>query len=207
VAGRLTLVDELVLGEHRWLGEEDVCLFLREYTPGVGFAGSETNSLINNLKKPPEVRGTAQWRWKLAAVRRVAAELGEAVRGWSLEAATWVAMPPSRVEEDPGYDDRMGRVLRRMVRGSRLEVRPLLRMRESVAAGWQAAHRRLGPEELVEVLEVDEAVAEPEPGVVVVVDDVLTSGAHFVAARKVLEGRFIGVGVVGVFVARTVHRE
>ena len=75
--------------------------------------------------------------------------------------------------------------------------------RRSVEAA-HAGGRRLGPEELVELLEVDEEAVEPRPRRIVVVDDVVTTGAHFVAARRILVGRFEGVGVVGVCLARRV---
>ncbi len=51
---------------------------------------------------------------------------------------------------------------------------------------------------------IDEQVAEPTPTALVVVDDVLTTGAHFKAAQSVLAERFPGVSVFGLFVARRV---
>ena len=44
----------------------------------------------------------------------------------------------------------------------------------------------------------------PEPGVAAVVDELLTSGAHFRAAKRVLTWRFAGIEVVGLFLARRV---
>jgi predicted amidophosphoribosyltransferase len=49
---------------------------------------------------------------------------------------------------------------------------------------------------------VDEAVAEPEPTRIALFDDVLTTGAHFVAAKKVLRARFPNAKVHGFFLAR-----
>ena len=42
---------------------------------------------------------------------------------------------------------------------------------------------------------------------VAVVDDLLTSGAHFRAAKRVLAGHFAGIEVVGLFLARWVPEE
>lgn len=47
----------------------------------------------------------------------------------------------------------------------------------------------------------------PEPGMVAVADDLLTSGAHFRAAKRVLTWRFAGIKVVGLFLARRVPEE
>jgi hypothetical protein len=66
------------------------------------------------------------------------------------------------------------------------------------------AHAR---QELEEVWTVDEACAEPHPGQVAMVEDVLTAGAHFVAAKRVLRERFPGVEVIGVVYARRVLPE
>lgn len=207
---RLTRVDELLAGEHHWLTGSEPCYFLREYTRGVGFAASDTNNLVNNLKKPPRVRGTPQWRYKGLAIAQVARELRATLDpGWLTE-ATVVPMPPSKVPGDPDHDDRMLRILRWMTTAGRprlrLDIRPLLRQRESVEAAHQGGPR-LGPDQLEDLLEVDEEHAEPAPTTIAVLDDVLTTGAHFVAAERVLRERFGDVTVVGLSVARVVHRE
>ena len=47
-------------------------------------------------------------------------------------------------------------------------------------------------------------MAPPGPGVVAVVDDLLTTGAHFRAAATVLKAAFPDIDVVGLFLARRV---
>ena len=51
---------------------------------------------------------------------------------------------------------------------------------------------------------IDESLSEPEPAVVAVVDDLLTSGAYFRAAKIVLTRGFPDIEVVGLFLARRV---
>lgn len=51
----ITAVDDLLRPLYAHLTAADQCYFLREYTSGRGFAHSETNRLILNLKKPPGV--------------------------------------------------------------------------------------------------------------------------------------------------------
>ena len=55
--------------------------------------------------------------------------------------------------------------------------------------------------DIAERYRIDETLAAPEPGVV---DDLLTSGAHFRAAKRVLRQRFAGIEAVGLFLARRV---
>jgi hypothetical protein len=52
------------------------------------------------------------------------------------------------------------------------------------------------------LLALDERLASPTPKQIILVDDVLTSGGHYVAARMALEKRFPGVRIFGVFLAR-----
>ena len=202
---RLTEIDELLREQHYWLGKRDVCYFLREYTPGVGFGGSKTNSLISNLKKRLNA-SKGELYYKQQAIQQVARELTAVLRGDDWEGTVFVPMPPSVHRDEPEYDDRLVKVLRRVGRAIRAEVRELLVTTRSYPAVSRSAVR-LSPSELLDLMEVDEDQAEPAPERVVVFDDVITAGAHFVAARKILEQRFPGVEVEGLFVARTMHEE
>lgn len=62
------------------------------------------------------------------------------------------------------------------------------------------------PEDLYRELFIDAAVARPEvpPGIIFLFDDLLTAGAHFVAATRRLGELFPGVTVIGNFIARRV---
>lgn len=210
---RLTEIDRLLAEVHYYLTGDEGCYFLREYTSEMGYDFSETNSIINNLKKPPTLRGTSQWYWKGEAIKQVAAEFFDAVDSGWLEDTTLVPIPPSKAEDHPEYDDRMLRllhVMRAMRAGEgrrpRLDVRPLLRQTESVIPFHQGGSR-LKPHQLAVLLEIDEDHTDPPPDRIALVDDVLTTGSHFIAARRVLTERFGEVPVVGLFVARRVFPE
>lgn len=82
-------------------------------------------------------------------------------------------------------------------------------MREAVTqtADYDASHGmevRLGPDELYQLYEIDRELSEPTPTSLVVVDDVLTTGAHFKAMKRILNMTFPDVPLIGVFVARRV---
>ena len=74
-------IDALTIGDHSHLTLEDNCYFMREYHARKGFQGGETNDLILNLKKSPKVKGTPQWRYKLAAIRQIGDEMRECLAG------------------------------------------------------------------------------------------------------------------------------
>ena len=61
---------------------------------------------------------------------------------------------------------------------------------------------RLPPRDLAEYIVVHNARRNPLPRSIVLVDDVLATGSHFRAAKRVLEGIFPGISVVGLFLSR-----
>jgi hypothetical protein len=79
-------------------------------------------------------------------------------------------------------------------------------MTRSVAQSHLIAER-VSIFELVESMRVAEEFAEPTPASFGVFDDVLTTGRHFKAVQQVLHGRFPGVPLIGIFVARRVPEE
>jgi hypothetical protein len=199
----LTRIDALHRGDHVRLADDDECYFLREYIPRGGYQAGETNSLISNLKKSPAKKGKPEWKYKRIAIRQAARELREAIDPRWLSGATLVPVPPSKVHEDEEYDDRMVQVVEDLCLGTGAEARQLLRQRVSTEPSHRSERSR-DVEQLVANLEVDPTLAAPTPARIGIFDDVLTTGAHYRAARIVLSHRFPQVPVVGFFIARRV---
>ncbi|HEV7921293.1 MAG TPA: hypothetical protein VGR02_10950 [Thermoanaerobaculia bacterium] len=198
-----TAVDDLLRPLYAHLAASDQVYFLREYTSGRGFTHSETNRLILNLKKSPDRRGRPEWRYKEEAIRHVAGEFRDSLNLQRLRSVTFVPMPPSKRKDDPLYDDRMLRVLHAFDEERQLDIRELLVLAESTEPAHATAARPT-IEQLIANLEIDEDISHPPPTSIALVDDVLTTGAHFVAAKRVLATRFPGLSVRGLFVARRV---
>ncbi|MCY1246636.1 hypothetical protein D9M72_598890 [compost metagenome] len=57
-------------------------------------------------------------------------------------------------------------------------------------------------EDLIPLYAINEAIAAPAPTQILVVDDVLTTGSHFVAMKSVLGQRFPNAWIGGLFIAR-----
>jgi predicted amidophosphoribosyltransferase len=160
-----------------------------------------TNQLIFNLKKSVERRGHTDWIWKERAIRRAATTLLNSLNPAFLATSTFIPVPPSRVSNDPLYDDRMSQVLRLL--GPQVDVRELVLQVQSTE-GAHVAVDRPGPKELYDNYVVDADSIAPTPAQIAIVDDVLTTGAHFKAMKRILNETFPYVGVVGLFLARRV---
>ena len=209
---RLTVVGDLERPDHSHLPEDAVCYFWGEYTPrrhidGPAWNYSPTNQLVSNFKKKMDRRQQPDWRYKLAAIQEIAVAFAGF---WDWQAlhqqgVALIPVPPSKARNDPLYDPRMLQMLNALQArtGLPLDVRDCL----SFSGIYGASHEneeRPTPAQLYAALSFD-AVAgrvNSPPSAILLFDDMLTTGAHFVAASRKLREVFPGVEIVGQFVAR-----
>lgn len=199
----LTEIDQLTRPDHYYLEEADNCFFLGEYTARKGFAYSDTNNLILNLKKTPDRRGKEEWRHKETAIAVAAQALNNSIKEKWLRSATFVPIPPSKAKDDPMYDDRMTRLIQTIDARNPIDCRELVVQ----AASTDPAHlldERPGPAEIQALYNLDPDLIDPAPSRIVICDDVLTTGAHFKAMQAILSELFPDALIVGCFVARRV---
>lgn len=109
-------------------------------------------------------------------------------------------MPPSESKDDAAYDDRLLRMLQQMKFPKAPDIRELLAQKGNRAAAHDGA--RPGPDELAKLYYIDEKQAKPAPNRIALFDDLLVTGASFVAAKHVLQARFPSMEVIGLFIAR-----
>jgi predicted amidophosphoribosyltransferase len=188
------------------LDEGDDCYFYGEYTARRGFNFSETNRLIFNFKKGMEKQSNAyEWRYKAKAIRQAAQMLRETLASQpnleALRGATLVPIPPSRSKKDPLYDGRVVSMLQQLSVGIGLDIRELVVQKETVEPSHSATSRAT-PNSLAQNYEIDVSLKDPYPNSLWVFDDVLTTGAHFKAMKKVLNEAYPGIPCIGVFLAR-----
>ena len=201
---RLTKVDATTLNDHCHLTEQDACYFLGEYTARTGFRGGVTNDLIINLKKGVDRRGKPGWEYKERAIQQAATAFRDALpQPADFKAFTFVPIPPSSSRDDPGYDDRLVRMLQAIHPETPYDIRELIVQIESTEPSHKS-EIRLKPDELLSIYKLDDSLKEPTPTNIFLVDDVLTKGAHFRASKNFLSSKFPGIPVFGLFVARRV---
>ena len=200
---RLTSIDDLTLPDHRYLSDSDDCYFIGEYTARTGYAYSPTNSLILNFKKPMDRHGRPEWHHKELAIQKAAAAFRRALNPGALDRLTFVPIPPSKAKEDPLYDNRLIKMLFAIRGEPPLDIREIVVQTRSTSATHDQEVRP-GPNKIEELYRIDETLMKPAPSYIAVVDDLLTTGAHFRATKSILSARFPEVAVVGLFIARRV---
>lgn len=204
-SSRWMLIDEV---ERRALPllPPDPCYFLLNRISG-GFSASAANSLIDDFKKDPYRfrNNPTVMAYKESAIQRFALNLASfllplVTAGTSI---TLVPMPTSKTEGDVAYDDRLVRLCERAAEAvGSVRVENVLHSRETVQASHHGGTR--------DVASISENIlcSTPtwsHPLCVVLVDDVLTTGAHYVACREKVAALFPDCRVfIGAFLS--IHR-
>lgn len=178
-------------------------IFGRIYTPGQGYRYSETNQQILNLKiavPPPQSREV----YKNNAISLFAQELVELFTSSdSRYSYILTPMPPSKMETHPNFDDRIERVGKIVAqRCPRVHYIKLLRAARNCEAAHLTDSGRSAAiyHDSMEI--IPGATLGGLPHIIIILDDVLTSGAHFVAARQHLTSKFPSNQVIGIFWAK-----
>lgn len=210
---RITVVGDLERGDHFHLTQDATCYFWGEYTPAKHLAGppweySETNHLILNFKKKLDRKGHADWRYKIEAINKAATGFARLWK-WNVlheqHRVALIPIPPSKARTDPMFDPRMLDMLTAVASqaGLPLDIRDCL----SFSGAYAASHDtddRPSPDQLFSELTFDpvNGKSDSQPGLIFLFDDLLTTGAHYVAVSRKLNEHFPGVKVVGNFIAR-----
>jgi hypothetical protein len=199
---RFRKIDDSNRGDHYRLTADDSCLFLYEYTAHAGYAHSDTNNLISNLKKKPSESWKNGYSYKAKAIRRCAGDLANSLNeGW-LDKVTIVPAPSSKAKGHPDYDDRLIQILQAIRPQKPLDIREILTVQNSRAAAHEGEQRPT-VEELVASYTIDEqAIASKPITQIGIFDDVLTVGTTFRAMSETLGARFPGMRIDGIFIAR-----
>jgi hypothetical protein len=196
-------VDDSNIGDHHWLTAGDECFYFHEYTPKQGFNYSPANDFVLNFKIKVRHRNEPRYHYKTQAIN-------EAGRRWSTllrtmasdQQLTLVPIPPSKARDHAEYDDRVWRAIRIASTGRQVDARELIVQTESYAAAHeQGDGHRIRPEELQPMYRVSDMAPRQR---VILFDDMLTTGCHFVAARNAILEKWPDRQVLGFFLARRV---
>ncbi len=208
---RLRWIDERSRPEHRYLLPSDHCLYFGEFHAQSGWAAGATNDLVFDFKRRPSRIAASASAWgvryfKERAISTVARALRRQFSRVAVETRlTFVPIPTSKRPEEADYCDRLVRTLRLAFSGLDADIRPLLRQRASTRADHLSGARRSTFSELLAITELDpQQLREPLRPLVVLFDDVLTSGKHVCVAKVRIQEAFPAQAIISVLVARRV---
>lgn len=199
---RLSRIDDLTRPDHTYLQSDDDCLYLGDYTARQPYSFSATNQLIWNFKKSMDQQGQQGWHYKAEAIQEAATAFRVAMQA-DLDMWTFVPIPPSKAKGDPLYDDRVTQMIRAIRPQPPVDVRELILQTESTEAA-HLSETRPSPEEIQARYSIDEALAQEPINQIAIVDDMLTAGAHYRAAKAILAQRFPTTKIIGLFISRRV---
>ena len=186
---RFTKIDELTLHDHYYLTEEDECYFLGQYTADEGYSYSKTNETIFNFKKKMDRSGRSEWKYKEKAIRACARTFRVAVNAFELDTMTFVPVPPSKMKSDEQYDDRLIQMLKLVNSSGNLDIRECVEQTEEIRSS-RGSTDRPKPSEIAAVYRFIQTQERSHPKNIAIVDDVITTGAHFTVMRDFLSNRY-----------------
>lgn len=185
--------------QHYYIEETDQCYYFGEYTASAGFAYSDTNQLVLNFKKSPTKKDKPEWVYKTRAIEQVSRLLNNATNPQS--DMIFVPVPPSKCIDDPLYDDRLVQVLSRLTPGwMGSGYRELIKQHLSTEASHLSTVRNI--DTLMANYSVNMTILEPAPKGIIIFDDVLTTGCHYKAMQRTLQGLYPEANIIGLFLAR-----
>ena len=200
---RLQKIDELSLPSHQYLTPEDECFYFMNYTRlDLGYT-SENDLILNFKKRMDRQNRPAEWKWKLWAIRKISELFIQNLPPVTEPNTVFVPIPPSRVKTDPLYDDRVIQVLRNFCNSQpNAEFRDIITVNANMTPTHEA---KMSPDEIIPFLTIDKVLCAVQKEKIILVDDVITEGAHFKACQRLLQAEFRDSQIKGLFVARTQH--
>lgn len=201
-------LDEAEIRAIPYVGPDEYCYYYLTRVSG-GYSASDANGRISDFKKPldrfwnrPDVL-----RYKWSEVEAFARDLSLLLTGElsSIVSRYDVALVPvntSRPWDDAYHDPRLVRLCERTAElAGNVRAANVMRSRNRIQSSSSGGSRD------VEVLRANLdflGFGENVPDAAILVDDVLTTGAHYAACRDAIRERYPNVLVIGAFLS--IHR-
>ena len=190
--------------------DDQWCYYYRDKIDG-GYSASESNQLIFNLKAPKncEKDNPPRWSYKLSALERFVSDcrlfFDDFIK-WNPNALIGIvpvfsSKPKSHIE----YDSRIESVARALEASyPQIEALDVFDINEEFQPSHLGGTREISA--LVENVIVSNLSLE-KYDVLFLLDDVITSGAHYIACKKLLIELCPEIAIAGLFWAKTEQKD
>lgn len=202
MADAWTLIDTRYERGLSHLGPHDTCFYYMVHTDG-GYQESEANQRMFNLKKPLDRRGLYDWRYKGEAIGQFANDLTDFLERSSFlkDKTLLVPMPTSKRTDSSEFDDRLMRVVSQAAEATGLAWLPLFDVHQDVVPSHVGGTRNVTALQSNITLNYDGSTLAPFE-VILLIDDMITTGAHYVACRDLLQREVPHAQIAGIFWAK-----
>lgn len=201
-------IDETNISDHYYLSENDTCFYFFDYSIRKGATYSPGNQLILNLKKEPLKKNKPEWKYKEQAIDFSAQLIWNAF-GKHLSNHLITAIPPSKTKDEANYDDRILKIIDKLVQlalNENVELKTAEIFTTKVKRkAMHISQDRWSPEEHAKNLtllnkELIECIKS-----IIILDDVLITGSQYKGACIALKNELIQLPVYGIFIARGIR--
>jgi len=200
-------IDELTQGDHSFISADSDCYYFAEYPSGDNPENKQNPiySLIHNIKKPMNRQHLSEWRYKIRDLNTCSQTLRSLfTQTGNIADVTLVPIPPSKSKTNPAYDPRMTQILHGIrPYFSDCDIRELLNSNLDMVSSHESPVRPT-IDEIAGNYNIDDSLIPGCRQKIILVDDVLTTGAHFCAAKRKILERLPGAEISGYFIARRV---
>ena len=147
-------------------------------------------------------RGTPEGKWKRWAIEEITKLFIEShPETPDLSHIIFVPIPPSKIKTDPLYDDRIVQVASAFCKARKGDFREILSIKENIEPS-HAGEKRPKPAEIEANLILNPELCTIKKDIIILVDDMITSGAHFKACQRKLHEAFPMAIIKGIFITR-----
>jgi len=185
---------DLTLHERPFIGTDDLCYYFLE-KEAEGFDHSKANNLVYNFKKPVDRKGRHDWKYKVRAIHLFTKMLCSIKYPKN---TTIIPAPTSKPRHHAQWDSRIDDAvdgIRRCNHAVAVEKALDTKMPHTPAHSG-------GSRNIAEIQNNTSYIPlQSRPEWIILVDDVLTTGAHFRAWKEILVRHNPGSKVIGLFLA------
>ena len=188
-------------------------VYAREYITE-GYNVSDTNQLIFNFKKSPGRQDKPEWQYKVKATKQFAIEL-HGLLSHSNKKSQFIIMtvPVSKLRGNEQYDPRFDMMVDELIKinaqAHHARKTYIIEMPIVLKENIKSASREKGSRKVDEIYRYYEwqGFTNKVPGSIILVDDVVTTGGHFMACKRFIHKKFPNIKIYGVFWSRTISED